>query len=59
MWFIVAYALTLTYIIADVFEHLNDPLTWRLPFVLVLIILGIVTVKSLRDYFLNADIGDT
>jgi hypothetical protein len=58
LWFVVAYILTLTYIIADVFEHLPDPLTWRMPFVVVLVTVGNIVVRNLRNYFRSAEIGD-
>jgi hypothetical protein len=56
--FVVAYAMTLAYIVADVFDHLPDPLTWRMPFVIVLVTVGNVAVRNLRNYFRSAEIGD-
>ncbi len=58
IWLSVAYTFTMTYIIADLFDHLNSVITWRMPFVLISVLLGLIAVRNLRNYFRSAEIGD-
>ena len=55
----VAHSISNAYVVADVFEHLKDPLTWRFPILALQSAYGITVLHLLYKYFQNAAIGDS
>lgn len=56
---LLAYVLTICYTLADLIDsHLFSGINWRTPIVMILVVLGVITVRLTREYFLNAEIGD-